>query len=93
MYYDYRILHVKLPISGLAASEIGRCISAPWKSPITRAWSGFNELATRCDLTTFLSYYGHLFGIVVSRTSVLLNRALIKQHVMLVLLRAIGSVK
>ena len=93
MYYDYRILHVKLPISGFAASEIGRCISAPWKLPITRAWSGFNELATRCDLTTFLSYYGHLCGIVVSRTSVLLNRALIKQHVMLVLLRAIGSVK
>ena len=93
MYYDCKVLHVKLPNSGLAASEIGRCIPAPWKSPMTRAWSGFNELATRCDLTTFLSYYGHLFGIVVSGTSVLLSRALIKQHVMLVLLRAIGSVK
>ena len=85
MYYDYRIPHVKLPISGLAASEIGRCISAPWKSPMYSGVVGFQRISYSLQFDHVLSYYGHLFGIVVSGTSVLLNRALIKQHVMLVL--------
>ena len=45
MYYDYMILHVKLPILGLAASEIGRCISAPWKSPMYSGVVGFQRIS------------------------------------------------
>ena len=82
MYYDCRILHVNLPISGLTASE---SVAVSLRRRVCSGVVGFQRISYSLRFDHVLSYYGHLFGIVVSGTSVLLNRALIKQHDMLVL--------